>query len=540
MWATVAALMLLSGSVWAAGYGIQLRHEMWDATKPVRFVPDMENAWNWGSRASSEGYVDLYDRVVAEHPDGNYGLDYVPLRLAVMTVWAGERRAGGATEWRGSWAFNAPLMRFNMVCDAVACAAMAWMVFIVLRRAGKGALWAGGMGLGTAALLWLNPAVHVSGYGRPTWDIWILPFFLVSALCTVSRQWFLAGATLAVGTMFKGQMSGMVAFFLIWGLVAGGPRGVVSLLGGLVFGAAVLLSPWLLSYRPAAGYGGGQAVLDGVWGRKLARAGRAGVGGGVVAVMAGFVAGHVLTRSFRQRRLDRRRRGMSVRARFPWRWAVPVALLVAGAVAFSRVPFGHGSMAWYEVSFRYGADKFPALDTGGSASLANLLQSRYGWTPNSLVFGLIKMKPLLTLVFAACLVPLAVFAGVHQRRRTPRVLLTLPAVWICFFTFMPLMHERYLLWGAACASAALPISPGLTLLGLALSAASYVMTLRVMLGFGDRGKFHLFGYAGYRWLGWIDQLIPDLAWMVIPAALLFLWACIPPWRHPRREAAVGA
>src|SRR5262245_21541247 len=167
----------------------------------------MRNAWNWGSRAARDGYFQLYDRVAAEHPNGTYGLDYVPLRLAVMTLWARHQLSQDpAAQWSESYQFNAPLLRFNTFMELAAASAVFVLARMWIRRAGTmhflGAEW---LALIAFALAWLNPASLISAHARPTWDCWVAPFYLWAIVAACADRWILAGCIIAAGAMFKGQ-----------------------------------------------------------------------------------------------------------------------------------------------------------------------------------------------------------------------------------------------------------------------------------------------------------------------------------------------
>jgi hypothetical protein len=135
------------------------------------------------------------------------------------------------------------------------------------------------------------------------------------------------------------------------------------------------------------------------------------------------------------------------------------------------------------------------------------------------------MKELLLGLYGVCAVLAGIAAGRAQRSRDPRrLLVAIPAVWIAYFAFMPLMHERYLLWGAACAALCVGVSPGLTVLGVLLSIESWVMTLRVMLiANKDGAGYELLGYGGETWKRWFDVAFPGAGWGVIFAAVVFLY-----------------
>ena len=91
--------------------GIQLRRWTWEKTRHVRFQHDIVNGFYWGSETLAEarqlspneistnswtaffrGYFALYDQVKREAYEKDYRLDYPPLRLLVMSIWAKEVR----------------------------------------------------------------------------------------------------------------------------------------------------------------------------------------------------------------------------------------------------------------------------------------------------------------------------------------------------------------------------------------------------------------------------------------------------------------
>src|SRR5260370_35587443 len=87
--------------------GIQLRRWIGDTTRHVRYQHDIVNGFYWGSEVLKQarrlspdeasanswtgfcrGYLALYDRVKHKAYKNDYRLDYPPLRLLVMAVWA--------------------------------------------------------------------------------------------------------------------------------------------------------------------------------------------------------------------------------------------------------------------------------------------------------------------------------------------------------------------------------------------------------------------------------------------------------------------
>jgi hypothetical protein len=84
----------------------------WEKTRHVRFQHDIVNGFYWGSETLAEarklspngssaeswpaffrGYLALYDRVKDDAYEDDYGLDYPPLRLLAMSVWAKQVRS---------------------------------------------------------------------------------------------------------------------------------------------------------------------------------------------------------------------------------------------------------------------------------------------------------------------------------------------------------------------------------------------------------------------------------------------------------------
>jgi hypothetical protein len=143
-----------------------------------------------------------------------------------MTLWAKWTLAhfpdnGG--QWQRSWAFNAPILLFNAAMELLAAACAFLLTRLWVRRATPDPKpfcgWAPALVAGL--LFWFNPAVIVSAHGWPTWDMWIIPMYLLAVLLASVECWFLAGLAVAVGRMFKGQQLAVAAVFVIWPLVMG-------------------------------------------------------------------------------------------------------------------------------------------------------------------------------------------------------------------------------------------------------------------------------------------------------------------------------
>jgi hypothetical protein len=216
-------------------------------------------------------------------------------------------------------------------------------------------------------------------------------------------------------------------------------------------------------------------------------------------------------------------------------------MTLAGSMWAAPVLLSAPSFAWYEIAFVHGAQKFPQLEVGGSSALSGLLKVRYGWGSEDPVLGWVEMQQLLGGLYGVCAVMTGVFAGLHHRRNDARLLLALPTCWVCFFAFAPLMHERYLLWGAATLAGAVAVSWRLTALGLLLSVSSWAMTIRVMLlnptPPRSAAEYLYLGPNGREWLYLINPTFPDSGWAIVLAAGVLLVAVWSTRRVARDLAA---
>src|SRR5437588_1303721 len=148
--------------------GIALRQWTWQKTKHVRFQHDIVNGFYWGSQTLAEGrelspnapnswpalfrgYFALYDRVKREAYENDYRLDYPPLRLLVMSIWAKQVRSDFPGVDDGHPKHVKPLLYMNLFCELVSAVAIFLLVRFWLRRT------TGGM---TARFWRIFPAEH--------------------------------------------------------------------------------------------------------------------------------------------------------------------------------------------------------------------------------------------------------------------------------------------------------------------------------------------------------------------------------------------
>lgn len=101
------------------------------------------------------GWVHTYDRLENENPGGDFGLDYPPLRLMVMTLWTW--RVESHFEGLNSFPYNPvqlndpiarrvrtadpdvvrPLLVMNRTCDAISSITMFFLVWLWVQRRPK-------------------------------------------------------------------------------------------------------------------------------------------------------------------------------------------------------------------------------------------------------------------------------------------------------------------------------------------------------------------------------------------------------------------
>ena len=450
--------------------GIQLRRWIGDTTRHVRYQHDIVNGFYWGGEVLKEarrlspdersanswtgfcrGYLALYDRVKDKAYEQEYGLDYAPLRLLAMAIWAKEVRDGFPWVDNDHPKLVNPLLKINFICELVSALAIFLLVRECLQRSRptQSSLlnrlpqqhrgWI--CGLAAASAAWLEPSMILDAHGWPQWDVWILPFYLFAAFAALKDRWFWCGCLLAVGAMLKGQLLFVAPFFVFWPLWQKGWLPTLRVLAGFVATTAFIVSPWLLR-TPAA------------W-----------------AVLAAFA---VITALFVVR-FKLTNQGASVAG------IIGCAVFVIGA-------FTGGSFAWLQVGFIYGTEHYPYLFISSCYNLPSVL-SQVGWSLKdpflSAHFGSlhlhITLQWTLRLLYLVALALCARGLARHLRDRDPRALIAIAAPWLLMFALLGQMHERYLMWGAVVSAVALGVSVRLSIIHFIISAASTAMIVHVML-----------------------------------------------------------
>jgi len=463
------AVALLIAIIFLAG--IQLRRWIGDTTRHVRYQHDIVNGFYWGREVLKEarrlspdeasanswpgfcrGYLALYDRVKHKAYEKDYHLDYPPLRLLVMAIWAKQVRNGFPGVDDGHPKLVNPLLKINLVCELLSAVAIFLLVRLCVRRSSPTApssllhrfsqqQRASICGLAAASVAWLEPSMILDGHGWPQWDVWILPFYLFAAFAALKNRWFWCGCLLAAGAMLKGQLLFVAPFFVLWPLWQKQWISALRVLAGFVTTTALIVSPWLL--RPPAAWIAVAAVA---------------------CISSLFV----------------------LRNKLPHGAAWLAGII--GCAVFVIGVFTGGSFAWLQVGFIYGTEHYPYLFISSCYNLPSLL-SKVGWSLKdsflSAHFGSlhlhVTLQWTLRLLYLGGLTLCARGLARHLRDRDARALIAIAAPWLLMFALLGQMHERYLMWGAVVSAVALGVSVRLSIIHFIISIASTIMILHVML-----------------------------------------------------------
>lgn len=508
--------------VLAIALGIIARQWTWAETRHVRFTKDIVNGFYWGGETLAEarklsvepqavpswpdflrGYHGLYDRVRRDAYQKEYLLDYPPLRLLVMSIWARgvQQDFPGARDVRVNYV--KPLLRFNLFCELASVLG----VFLLTRRLVDQASGSTcspllhrispqnrGWMCGAAAALtaWFDPSMILDAHGWPQWDVWILPFYLFAVMAATTRRWFWCGCLLALGAMLKGQLLFVAPFFIIWPLWQKRWDHALLVLSGFITATALVTAQWLLS-NWQVGLAAALAALA-IWSFLLWR-----------------------------------------RPNHLWKWGsgLTAAAIIASAAAF------HGDFAWLRIGFLYGTERYPYLFVSSCYNLPSLLATR-GWSLKDPFFAMqlgdesfsLNLQWTLRLLYLGALIFCAWAAARHSRYRDPRLLIAVAAPWLVMFALLGQMHERYLLWGGVVSALALGVSLRTAFVSLLFSLASTSMILHVMLL--DKKL-----PATMPAIDLLNRIQPYAAVLILACVALFLWemgARGPLFRRPARRS----
>ena len=635
-WRLLVIVVFISITWWSYVQGQRLRRWVWDYTQPIHFFHDVNNGYYWGSQAwesretdprrrdpndpNAPGILNVYDVVAARSGDWNgddqkdYGLDYAPLRLTLISKWVKwgrdtypdrrqwriARRAAqngsNPSYWETPFAFYKPMLDFNTAMEIAGVIGLFLLTrhWVVRWHRGKvkpeiqpGRRWPWyrlidwfnsphpfrGWIAGTIAglLFWFNPAILLSAHGWPTWDMWVIPFFVWALYLACIDWWFVSGLVIATAATFKGQQLLVAPFFILWPLFAGRPLVAIRWAVGVVFGVAAIASPWLLTYLP-------EGVKPVIGSRLLDTA--------AVQWLITLAAVTILLppallwlRPWRTRRWHPAARWAAWAVPIPMaaylayqpfshdslHWAIGVGFVLAIAAGVALLPLKwspilvagvlgvglllcgtlyKGSMNWMNIGWGYGTRHYHVMQQGSSDNLAGILQRRFGWGPDDpvrLFDGAIDMpmRTFLICVYVVAFTPCVIGAAMQYRRNDPRFLVAATAAWVVFFAFLPQMHERYLIYAAGVACSLTAVGTGFTLLGVFMTIWTTAMTFHPMLGqaaSGGRLTQALTNSAGESYAPLLKQFLklthPDMGWAIILLALIFMYVSVAPRKRP--------
>jgi glycosyl transferase family 87 len=502
--------------------GIELRLWTWRRTKHLRYQHDIVNGFYWGSETLTQakrlapnqvaanswpgflrGYLSLYDRVKGQAYEGEYQLDYPPLRLLAMSIWAKHlhRDFPGAED--GKPEYVEPLLQLNLICELTTAVGIFLLVRLWLLRA-RGATHSRFLqkfsaperdwicALAAASAAWLEPSLILDAHAWPQWDVWLLPFYVWAALAASTHRWFWCGCLLAVGAMLKGQLLFVTPFFVFWPLWQREWRGALRVLAGFFATTALVTAPWLIRNQLA---------------------------GLTVALICGI--GYVLLRL------------ASVRHRVVWLSAVfAIAVFLAGT-------FLGGSFAWLQIGFLYGSEHYPYLFISSCYNIPSLLAD-HGWSLKDVFwshdFGslhlALNLQWSLRIIYLGGLALCAWGVARHTQRHDARALMAMAAPWLIMFVLLGQMHERYLMWGAVVSALALGVNVRLSAFHFLISLASSAMIVHVLLA--DK-KLDPTLHA----LDLLQKARPYASWIVLVCIALCLWNIFVP-AHAPPEPAIDA
>lgn len=518
-WSWRVVLLLIA--VAALYGGVMLREKLYRNSDPFRFHGDIANGWNQGTGIYKDASViafarlnggattrpnvrtDIqfrdyftalrgrYDTLFSQTQNDDYGLDYPPARLLIMSSWVWYSRthtAGRPPEpWNADLA--ASLLRLNTIMEALSAVA----IFLIIRRV---LLLDESRSAATTALIgsllaWFALPALLDGHVWPQWDNWPLPFYLWACWLALRNNWLAAGALLAIGAMCKGQMLMAAPALALWPLFGFRLRATLDLLLGFFFAAMVFVSPWFLNTDDSVSI---------FW---------------RLALCTGWPV--LIHRNF------------SFRLLFT---AIALTLLFVGLRC--------GSVAWYFIGFAYGARHFQAaLHIGAIPNLASIIQNNLHLNAANVAVQqthlVLTVRQLLVSLNVIATILCGVALALQQRRGDRRILAALMLPWLAAVSLMPQMHERYMLWAGVCSALLVGLSVGGGLLHLLISLIAALPIATALLDQTDRSKLSPDAIATVNsWQATLHGIFPGTAWSMFTLMLVVLYLALTPSRTPAR------
>lgn len=526
LWGTLA-LLLLAGAIWA---GVWVRWSVWEWTKEIRFVGDINNGFNHGKRAYAWGYLNVYERLKPE--PGNASIDYAPFRLGLMTLWmhwlkehdypTGDYREKPEVQTQRD--YHAPLLNFNLAMELLSAAGAALLVWHVRRRAVDPSQRTGAaaLAIGAALLVWFNPASLQEAHAWPQWDVWPMPFFLFALYCGFRRWWLAAGLLIGLGSMLKGQIL-MVGWTIpLWAICVGDWRGAVRVVVGIAGAILLVGSPWALSNYDEA--------------TKLRNVHTHAIGLTLLAAIA--------------------------TALVPRRFSPTLVCAAIALSLFVSMRWLGGTDYWYRSAFDVGTWHFNTMRMGPTSNLPAIMADRWEWRIDDVLFtlpaigyrnsegvegwrigGAITIRTMMLTIFFTLSAACAVRAAFLDRARDARALVALSLPWLLFFVIPCQVHERYLVFVSMSAATWVACGAGVTLLGVVITVVAWIHIMLCMMQAGWGSLMASNNTAAIQTLTtmrqWIEPTHPGIAWLLLLASAVLLYNILVPARRPAVVEPVG-
>ncbi len=446
-------------------------------------------------RTFLDGYLERYAQQKRRHDEGRPEIDYPPGRLLVMSLWMWNniQRDGPRVEYRDE--IVRPLLNLNLLVESLTTIGVVLLVGHHLHQGGTSVSSVHGLAQTVSLarrgiiaslagmLVWLNPALILNAHAWPQWDAWVLPFVVWGVFFARLDRWGSAGFIVAIGGFFKGQVYIVAPLLLLWPLLQFRFDRLYRAAVGFILGFTLGGSPWLaggssawssMIPTPADSPAWWIALVALLWAvvwcgwPRRGLVSRSRIVSRVVQIwpyvmLAVPVLGVLLV----ARSSDEIKWGLLalilltclLRSNDVGVRLATLALVFAGTFVW----IGHLSGAtrdWLEVGFP--TDRYMGLWMGPTNNMPSILGGVYGLAIDDIFWGVNLRSLLQAIAYAGiALCGLAMARATLRRKsslpglRPGRVdrsevgfLCAIGSAWVWMFTWMPQMHERYLLWGA--------------------------------------------------------------------------------------------
>jgi hypothetical protein len=185
---------------------------------------------------------------------------------------------------------------------------------------------------------------------------------------------------------------------------------------------------------------------------------------------------------------------------------------------------------WLRVGYLSSLGMFQRIAVGNAWNLGDVLGHVWHWQLHSPIpsLGGLEIRYLLWILYAISLVVCATGMARHQGRGDPAFLVAAVAPWLLMFTFMPQMHERYLVWAAATSSCFIVEGWGMVIVHFLISAICIFQSLATIVGFGaDQPRVSL------ALVSFVKGCQPGVGWLTLSLAGIVLYVSIAASRQRR-------